>query len=172
MAWKDGWDRVQAECYQLWSCGSRSDKDGELKQRGGDRVKNYLGGKTGKFDNYWIWMVMPLISPFYPLPSSIHSPHSRYNYLFKAGLSWCSRGCEYALQCRALIPFLVREDATCHGAIKLMCHSHWIPAPYSLCFATREATTVRTCPLRWREPLLSATRESPCTATKTQGSQK
>jgi len=27
-------------------------KDGELKQRGGDRVKNYLGGKIGKSDNY------------------------------------------------------------------------------------------------------------------------
>ena len=50
---------------------------------------------------------------------------------------------------------LVREDPTCHGATKPVCHNywacalepashnHWSPLAYSPCSATREATAMR-----------------------------
>ena len=38
---------------------------------------------------------------------------------------------------------LVREDSTCHGQLKPVCHSYWACTLWSLCPATREATTMR-----------------------------
>ena len=49
---------------------------------------------------------------------------------------------------------LVWEDPTCHGAADPMCHTQLLkPAPQSLCFATREAASVRS--------LCTATKNSP-----------
>ena len=74
---------------------------------------------------------------------------------------------------------LVREDATCRGATKPVCHNYWACAlepashnywahvPQLLKSACRE-------PMHRKEeqPPLAAIRESPRTATKTQCSQK
>jgi len=64
---------------------------------------------------------------------------------------------------------LVREDSTCGGAAKPVCHSCRALEPV---LPTREATTRRSLPITTRErPLLSTTRESLCAAVKTQCSQ-
>ena len=80
---------------------------------------------------------------------------------------------------------LVQEDPTCLGATKPVNHSYWArdlestrwnnwhPCTYSSCYATRKATTMRSLSTATTEQLpLAATRESLCTATKTQRSQK
>ena len=38
---------------------------------------------------------------------------------------------------------LVREDPTCRGATKPVCHNYWSPRAWSPCSATREATAMR-----------------------------
>ena len=48
------------------------------------------------------------------------------------------------------VPSLVREDPMCCEATKLVHHNYWALAPWSLCSATRKATTERTCALQGR----------------------
>ena len=81
---------------------------------------------------------------------------------------------------------LVQEDPTCRRATKPVCHNYWACALQPACrnsWSPRAATTgahalQQEKPLQWEaralqgKPLLTATRESPCTATKTQCSQK
>ena len=59
------------------------------------------------------------------------------------------------------------------GATKLSCHNYSCPCAWSPHSATRETITVRIpCTLTREYPPLTATRESPCTAVKTQSSHK
>ena len=85
----------------------------------------------------------------------------------------------------AWIPSLTREEAACCRSTKLVCHNYWACAPelrrhncwacapWSLCSATREASTRgSSCTTTGELPPLSATREKACAATKTQHSWK
>ena len=142
--------------------------------RGEDRVKNYLGSKIGRFDNYWIWMVMPLNLFLHFTPCHLQSiPPTADIVLFKEGLSWWSRGCEYALQC---------SGHWSHPWPGTILHAMEQSSP---CATTTEPTHPTACALQREKPpqwepghwdeeqsLLSTTRETPCTATKTQCSQK
>ena len=66
------------------------------------------------------------------------------------------------------VQFIVQGDPTCRGATKSV---H--PAPQSPCFLEREDTALRSlCAATGEEPLLAASTESLCAATKTQHSQK
>ena len=70
---------------------------------------------------------------------------------------------------------LVREDTTCHGATKPMCHNYWAcvlepachnywsPHTYSLCSATREATAVRSPHTTTKSSPCSPQLEKACT---------
>ena len=67
---------------------------------------------------------------------------------------------------------LVREDPTCRGATKPVHHNYWARVP-------RAHAPQQKKPLQWEaphhneeQPLLTATRESPRAAMKTQDSQK
>ena len=97
------------------------------------------------------------------------------------GLPWWYNGWEAVCLCRGhgfdpwsgkiscakkqLSPWVTTTETTC-------CNS-WSPGTQSLCSATREASTVTSQCITAREwTLLTATRESPSTAMKTQHSQK
>ena len=91
------------------------------------------------------------------------------------GLPWWSSGWES----------LVWEDPTCGGATKPMCphysacalmpmsHNYWAHATYSPALRREKPSQQKAHTLQSRvQPLLSLTRQSSCTAAKTQGSQK
>ena len=60
------------------------------------------------------------------------------------------------------VHFLVREDPTCHRAIKPVHHCYWARTLYSLCSATREATAMRNpCTKRREQPPLAETNKKP-----------
>ena len=111
------------------------------------------------------------------------------------GLPWWSSGEESTFQglpCwfsgkESMLPmqetwvwFLIREDLMCHGAAKRMCHSYWACAlkpgnhNYWSPYACNKRSHCNEKPAHCNEeyPLLATTRESPCTAMKTQHSPK
>ena len=83
-----------------------------------------------------------------------------------------------------LVRCLIHEDPTCHRTTRPLCHNYWAyalepvshnywsPRAWSLCSATRETTAMRSpCTSTEQQPLVSKTRESPCTVTKTRCNQ-
>ena len=68
---------------------------------------------------------------------------------------------------------LVREDPTCRGATKPVCHNYWACALEPKCHNYWEKPLQwEAHKLQWRVAPLAATRESLCTAMKTEHSQK
>ena len=65
------------------------------------------------------------------------------------------------------VPFLVREDPTCHVATKPVNHNYWTWCLEPVLYTQWEAHEPQ-----WRVALLAATKESPCVATKTQCNHK
>ena len=89
-----------------------------------------------------------------------HQPHTRKPFSdFSGGYSWI-RIC-LPMQ-GTWVQSLVREDSTCHGETKFLCHNYWSPSAlgpascnyWSLCSAMREATA--------RRSLLATTDSRPC----------
>ena len=86
-----------------------------------------------------------------------HQPHTRK--LFPCGYSWIR--IRLPMQ-GTWVQSLVREDSTCHGETKFLCHNYWSPSAlgpascnyWSLCSAMREATA--------RRSLLATTDSRPC----------
>ena len=66
---------------------------------------------------------------------------------------------------------LAQEDPTCRGATKPVSHNYWACAPQLLKPTCLEPVLGNTEANAMRSPR-ATTRESPCTATKTQSSQK
>ena len=71
---------------------------------------------------------------------------------------------------RTLVKSLLWTDPTCDRTTIPVQHKHWVHAPESLRSTKHHNERVARHPEQ--QTLLSATRENPCTATKTQGSQK
>ena len=67
---------------------------------------------------------------------------------------------------------LVQEDSSCHGTPKPLHHKYWACTLEPMLCNKRSHHNEKPAQVNEEYPLITATRESPCTATKTHPSQK